>query len=380
MATVLPAVLAVFFGSALAFVLLTPFVYRSYRRRGELGFWPTVLAFGSLVYGLALVAYVLFPIPSIDAAWCSAHTALTHPQLNPLEFVHDVAKYPGVLGNRAVQQLVFNVMLFIPLGAYLRHYTRRNPVTIIAIGFGVSLLIELTQLTGNWFLFECPYRLFDVDDLLTNTTGTAVGLLFAPLLGLLDRPRTTVTAEQPRPVTAWRRLLGMVVDFVAVTAFGGTLAILVNLVYTAVTGEWIEDGVVNLVLTTWLPVVLLLVLPALSRRQATIGQLAVRLRRVRPDGGPVRGRMVVALLTGTAGYLIYYSLADYVAAFQSLAQLLPLATFIIVLARKDRAGLSGLVSGLQIVDDRAQLEGEEAGTGDDGDHHQPVGEGVSSGE
>ncbi|MFI5734859.1 VanZ family protein [Kribbella sp. NPDC051587] len=357
MSTVLPAVLAIFLGGALAFVLLTPFVYRTYRRRGELGFWPTVLAFGSLLYGLALVAYVLFPIPAIDAAWCSAHTALTHPQLNPLQFVDDIAKYhSSLLANPAVQQLVFNVFLFIPLGAYLRHYTRRGPLTIVAIGLGVSLAIELTQLTGNWFLFRCPYRLFDVDDLLTNTVGTALGLLFAPLLSLLDRRRHGVTADEPRPVTVWRRLLGMVVDFVAVTAFGGTFAILTNLVYHGVTGGWLDGGaggrLVNLTLTTWLPVILLLALPALSRRQATIGQLAVRLRRVRPGGGPARGRMVVALFCGTFGYFVFYSLGDYVPALERLAQLLPLATFVLVVFRKDRAGLSGLVSGLRLEDDR----------------------------
>ncbi|WP_405060060.1 VanZ family protein [Kribbella sp. NBC_01505] len=359
MSTVLPALLAILLGGALAFFLLTPFVYRSYRRRGELGFWSTLLAFGSLLYGLALVAYVLFPIPTIDAAWCSAHTALSHPQLNPMQFLDDISQNSGpggLLANRAIQQLVFNVFLFIPLGAYLRHYTRRGPMTIVAIGLGVSLLIELTQLTGNWFLFECPYRLFDVDDLLTNTTGTAIGLLFAPLLGLLDHRRKGVTSETPRPVTVGRRLLGMLVDFVSVTAFGGTLAILTNLIISAFSGSWPGDSaggrLLNLTLTTFLPVVLLLALPALGPRHATIGQLAVRLRRVRPDGGPMRGRMVVALLSGTFGYYVLYGLSHYVPAFQGLAQLLPFAAFVFVVFRKDRAGFSGLLSGLRVEDDR----------------------------
>jgi hypothetical protein len=64
----LPGLLAVFGGVLLAVVLLVPFVFRSYRRRGELGLGAALLALAFLVYGLALVAYTLFPVPQIDDA------------------------------------------------------------------------------------------------------------------------------------------------------------------------------------------------------------------------------------------------------------------------------------------------------------------------
>ena len=195
----LPGLLAVFGGVLLAVVLLVPFVFRSYRRRGELGLGAALLALAFLVYGLALVAYTLFPVPQIDDAWCVAHPASADPQWDPLRFLGDIAKeqrgpgVDGLLTNPAVQQVLFNVALFVPLGAYLRHYfpprlVRHRAAAVVLTGFGVSLLIECTQLTGNWFLVPCPYRLFDVDDLLANTLGTAFGLVFAPLLGLLHRP------------------------------------------------------------------------------------------------------------------------------------------------------------------------------------------------
>lgn len=361
MSRVLPAVLAVFGGAALAFVLLTPFVYRSYRKRGELGFGAMLLAFSSLVYGLALVAYVLFPVPTIDDAWCAAHQALTHPQLNPLQFLDDIAKERargagGLLMNPAVQQAVFNVFLFVPLGAYLRHYTRRNPALIVLAGFGISLLIETTQLTGNWFLFECPYRLFDVDDLLTNTVGTAVGLLLAPALRLIDRPRPGVVVDAPRPVTTRRRLLGMLIDFVSVTVLGGAFGVLANLITVTTSDQWLYESAggrfFQVVLTTWLPAVVLLALPALSRRQATIGQLSVRLRRVAPAGGPVRRRMVIALLTGTFGYYVVTGLATYVEALDGLGGLLQLGAVVFAWRPKTHPGLSGLLSGLRMTDDR----------------------------
>jgi hypothetical protein len=57
----LPAVLALFGGTLLAVILLVPFVFQSYRRRGEVGLGPALLAFGFLIYGFALVAYTLWP-------------------------------------------------------------------------------------------------------------------------------------------------------------------------------------------------------------------------------------------------------------------------------------------------------------------------------
>lgn len=340
---VLPAVLAVFFGVALAMVLLVPFVFRSYRKRGEVGLGPGILAFAFLVYGLALVAYTLAPVPQLDDAWCAAHTKFTQPQLRPLQFVSDIAKdrvapgLRGLLTNPAVQQVVFNVALFVPLGAFLRH--RRLPVIgVVAAGFGVSLLIECTQLTGNWFLFPCPYRLFDVDDLLANTVGTAVGLMFAPLLRKMYG-RTSLPPEAPRPVTTARRWLGMLVDLVAVTMLGVVLSVVVTLVSDA-------DPAM---LSPWLPAVLLLVVPSLGSQGATLGQRAVRLRRVRADGGHPGVLLVPALAFGGFGYFILSGLGDTVSTWTNL---MLLASFVLAWRPRSHRGLSGLVSGLYLVDAR----------------------------
>ncbi|MFC4852345.1 VanZ family protein [Actinophytocola glycyrrhizae] len=342
---VLPAVLAVVLGTFLAFVLLVPFVFRSYRKRGEVGLGPGILAFAFLVYGLALVAYTLFPVPGIDEAWCADHTRFADPQLNPLRFLSDIVKdrtVPGLRGmltNPAVQQVVFNVALFVPLGAFLRHRGMRAPA-VVGAGLAVSLLIEFTQLTGNWFLYPCPYRLFDVDDLLANTLGTAAGLLFAPLLRRMHG-RTSLPPEAPRPVTTGRRWLGMTVDLVAVTLLGGVLNIAANVV----AGDVVDNALLN----PLVPAVLLLVLPSLGSHGATLGQRAVRLRRVRADGGHPGVQLVPALLFGGFGYFVLSGLGGHVGAWSGLMLFLSL-----VLAWRPRShrGLSGLVSGLHVVDAR----------------------------
>ncbi|MBB4905461.1 VanZ family protein [Actinophytocola algeriensis] len=346
---VLPAVLAVSLGVFLAVLLLVPFVFRSYRKRGEVGLGPGILAFAFLVYGLALVAYTLFPVPQLDDAWCARHPTFTHPQLNPLRFLSDIAKdrvapgWRGVLTNPAVQQVVFNIALFVPLGAYLRH-RRINPFRVVAAGFAVSLLIECTQLTGNWFLYPCPYRLFDVDDLLANTLGTAVGLMFAPLLRRMYG-RTDLPAEAPRPVTTGRRWLGMLVDLVSVTLLGGVFSVASLLI----------AGTDNRILNPWLPAVLLLAVPALGANGATLGQRAVRLKRVRADGGRAGLLVLPALAGGTFGYFALTGLGGDASSWSGL---MLLACGILAWRPRSHRGLSGLVSGLYVVDARGSVSEE----------------------
>lgn len=78
----------------------------------------------------------------------------TSPQLHPFQFLSDLeaARRAGGSGLRVVSQLVLNVALFVPLGMVVRHLFKRGFVVTVLLGLGVSGLIELTQLTGNWGL------------------------------------------------------------------------------------------------------------------------------------------------------------------------------------------------------------------------------------
>jgi hypothetical protein len=44
------------------------------------------------------------------------------------------------------------------------------------------MLCEITQITGLFFIYPAPYRIFDVDDLIINTLGAVVGYLIFPLV------------------------------------------------------------------------------------------------------------------------------------------------------------------------------------------------------
>ena len=67
----------------------------------------------------------------------------------------------------------------MPLGFLARAVFKRSLLVSTLITAGLSLAIELTQLTGIWGVYDCAYRIFDVDDLMTNTAGGLLGATLA---------------------------------------------------------------------------------------------------------------------------------------------------------------------------------------------------------
>jgi hypothetical protein len=83
-------------------------------------------------------------------------------------FLFDTWTFPAVM----------NFLVCLPIGALLPRQGLRWRDTV-ALGFALSLLVELTQLTAAWGLHSCAYRKFDMDDLILNTLGVALGFAIA---------------------------------------------------------------------------------------------------------------------------------------------------------------------------------------------------------
>ncbi|SEP93215.1 VanZ like family protein [Lentzea xinjiangensis] len=112
----------------------------------------------------------------------------------PFQWVADTVRD----GQIAFDQMTLNVLLFVPLGAMLMCWGRLTAGRAALTGGGVSLLIEGSQLL--W-----ANRIFDVDDLITNTTGTALGWLGAlAAVKVLARVTTTTAAQPPRSLAGVR--------------------------------------------------------------------------------------------------------------------------------------------------------------------------------
>ena len=192
-----PALVAIALGAVLFPVLLARAGRAAQRRGVAVDRGRLALSAAALVYGIALPAFVLLPLPGPE--YCTGVGAPT--QLVPLQFVADIVREQGGAGigalpaNPALQGVLLNVALFLPLGVFLRAMARRSTAAAVAIGPCVSLLLELTQLTGLWGVYECPYRIFDVDDLMTNTVGVLLGAHLVTLVRRVGNAAATPVSE-----------------------------------------------------------------------------------------------------------------------------------------------------------------------------------------
>lgn len=276
----------------IAFVITLPYMIYQYRKFGSIPWLRTLVVYSFVFYLMCAYFLVLLPLPEDRSAIVPyAQT----PQLVPFNFVRqflaetsfsfgDPSTWLPTLRDPYVYEAFFNVLLLVPLGMYLRYYFRRTWWQTLVIGFLVTLSFETTQLTGLWGIYEHPYRLFDVDDLLMNTLGAMTGFwLVGPALRVL--PDIRLVNEEAREAgmraSVTKRALSFFVDF----AVAGALASLLVFGLEAAGLSWQES------LGAWLGHGTLLacfvVVPVLTRGQ-TLGQKLLRLRIVRSDASPAR--------------------------------------------------------------------------------------------
>lgn len=283
----LPVQTALLLFPIVVLVVMLPVAVVSYRRRGRAGGWANVIFYAFLFYLLAAVMQTIMPLPRNPEWYCATQNYASTPQLRPFYFIEVIEQRargrwtPGaMLRNPALWSTALNVVLLAPLGFFLRYMAKTRFVAAIAIGFGTSLLFELTQLTGLWFVYPCAYRLFSVDDLILNTTGAAIGWLIAgPLTRWLpnlepDRDRKRYAGR----VTPSRRVFAFLADaigFATLTAF--VLGIM------TLFGGSPQGPVIVILAGVWF-----LLIPTLTG--ATPGKRAMLLRVERTNGhraGPI---------------------------------------------------------------------------------------------
>jgi len=336
------AAVAIGLGAVVGVALFVPFVALSYRRRGRLTVGRTLVWAAALVYFLAIWTYTLLPLPDSGAYACAG------VNLDVFAFVDDLRQATSPT-DFAVLQLALNVLLFLPLGFFVRVLGGRGILTALLVGFGVSLVIETTQLTGVWGLYPCAYRVFDVDDLLTNTVGAVLGSVLALIVPRRIRGGVpTDAAAAPHSVTRGRRVLAMVCDGLGATLVGGAVGIGVQIVLEYVVRDHgaVLDGVIAQTTANVVPIAVWAVVTLATGR--TVGDIAVELRYC---GGPLPVALARPLrfLGGIGGYLLLVQLPG---AWSVLATVFAVASFVVTLATPRGRGLPGLVSGQQVRDAR----------------------------
>lgn len=249
--------IAFFITIILSFVLFIPWLIYTYRKYGYLSMSKTIIMLSFIFYFLSALCLVLLPFPSTRDT-CSLQPADTvHSNLRLFQFVEDILKDSGVVvtnpstwlaitKQQAFFQAFFNFLLLMPFGVYLRYFLkeRRYWKRAFIISFLLTLFYEITQRTGIYGIFNCAYRLFDVDDLLLNSVGALLGFFLAPIVWALFPSHEEVEAKAAeiekrdivKPISI---LLALAIDLciaqmiwlmiAALTGYSGTFEFLVKI-------------------------------------------------------------------------------------------------------------------------------------------------------
>ena len=220
----LPIATAFIFFPIIAFIFTLPFLIYQYRKYGSIPFLRSVIFYSFILYLLCAYFLVILPLPTIDEV---KNLTTETTQLVPFDFIrqlsntisfqwNELSSYLTVIKSPAFYIAAFNILLTLPFGVYLRYYFECKWYKIILYGFLLSLFFELTQLTGLYGIYPRPYRLFDVDDLILNTTGALIGCLLTPLISKILPSRKELdehSFRRGKKVTLFRRALSYCIDF-----------------------------------------------------------------------------------------------------------------------------------------------------------------------
>ena len=172
----------------LALLITLPYIIYEYHHYGSVNKLRTLIIYSFILYLITIYFLVILPLPTKEEV---IKMKVINPQLIPLTFIKDIIEdlielkqinILKIITIPSIYTVIFNIIMFMPLGVYLRYYYKCSLKKTIIISFLISLFFELTQLTGLYYIYPRAYRNFDVDDLLINTLGGLLGyLIISPI-------------------------------------------------------------------------------------------------------------------------------------------------------------------------------------------------------
>lgn len=258
-----PIYVAAIFFIILAFILFSPWLVYTYRKYNHLPISVTIITFSFIFYFLSALFLVLLPLPEVRDT-CSVQKPDTqHFSLIPFQFVVNTFDNSGIVFTQpstyiqlfkqpSFFQALFNFLLLLPFGVYLRYFFQEKKHWKKAMGFTflLTLFYEVTQVTGIYGIYNCAYRIFDVDDLLLNTGGGLLGFFVAPAVLALfpsrqninERADELLAHDKVKPMSV---LLAFTIDLFITKMIS---MIIISLSYTNVVSVFVVNTVVLFVL------------------------------------------------------------------------------------------------------------------------------------
>lgn len=149
--------------------------------RARIGRWSSLVRLGFAAYLVVLVGLLFTPFPyppwtRLPEESLDGYRPWPFPWVNivPFETISGALRYG--LEWQPGRVLVGNVLAFAPLGIFLPLLWPRwrSLISTVRAGLAISLVLEAVQLALS-VLIGAPYRVADVDDVIINVLGVALG-------------------------------------------------------------------------------------------------------------------------------------------------------------------------------------------------------------
>ena len=273
----------------IAAVITLPYAVFQYHKHGSVSKLRTVIIYSFILY--MLIAYYMVILPLPDMASTVGNTWQEHLNLIPFRQIwlywHDkvfgIATFKAYLMSMQLWQLLFNILLTVPFGVYMRYYFKLSLKRTILYSFLLSLFYEASQITALFGIYPGPYRLADVEDLICNTLGGAAGYYIASVFARVFPSRDEID-ERCRAagtkVTGMRRLWAGLFDYVCIAAVYIFFIGVVRILYPEFEGYSIYGEVYS-----WSLFCLISLAQVLITKGLTLGHAACRMVLVSENGG-----------------------------------------------------------------------------------------------
>ena len=206
----------------IAAVFTLPYAIFQYNRYGSVSKLRTLVIYSFILY--MLIAFFMVSLPLPDRASTVGNRWQDHLNLIPCKQIwlywHNrqlsIKNLRAYMTSMSLWQLLFNILLTVPFGVYMRYYFKLDLKRTILYSFLLSLFYETSQLTALFGIYPGPYRLADVEDLICNTMGGVVGWQVAYMFMVVLPSRDEIDAScraQSREVSGMRRFWSAMFDY-----------------------------------------------------------------------------------------------------------------------------------------------------------------------
>ena len=206
----------------LALLFTMPYALYQYHKYGSVSKFRTLIIYSFILYMLIAYFMVILPLPSREST--IGNRWQDHLNLIPFRQVYlywrnkeiNLTTIGRYLQSFSLWQQLFNILMTVPFGIYLRYYFKQSLRRTIRYSFLLSLFYELTQLSALYGIYPGPYRLADVEDLICNTLGGACGYWIAYVFMKILPKREEIDVrcrEAGKKVTGKRRVWAALFDY-----------------------------------------------------------------------------------------------------------------------------------------------------------------------